>query len=253
MLLSSFLGGVDTVDIVSEAKASTRPLDLILCLDASRSMNRVSTAEKAFPPGGTSIHEKPLPGSRWSELTDTVALFLDAMRDINPNARIGLVTFGGGASTERILGTGVESPLDLDLARLEQSLTLVISNEAGAIPATLQSYVDDNPALGLGTSLYEGLQVSLGTFDNNNNSSKHIVMLSDGAQAAVPSPEPILAAEDAADANVTVHTIAFGTGVDVLGDIAKETGGSTFSALGEDELREAFASLLARFRTKLVD
>ena len=36
-------------------------------------------------------------------------------------------------------------------------------------------------------------------------------------------------------------------------NIANETGGENFTALSEEELRQAFADLLGRFRTQLVD
>ena len=92
-----FFSGVidrDSVGIVADAVVSTRPVDVMLCLDASRSMNR--RPDGTFPPMATSINEPPLPESRWFELVATVDLLLDAMEQINPNARVGLVTFGGG-------------------------------------------------------------------------------------------------------------------------------------------------------------
>ena len=250
--LSNFLSGRKTVEIFSEAKASVQPIDLILCLDASRSMNRLPIAEKAFPPGGTTIHEPPLPGSRWFELEETVDLFLTELRGINPNARVGLVTFGGGASQKAIDKHGVESDLDHDLARLETSLTVVVSPGANAITETLASYGTDNPALGLGTSLYDGIELSVSAFDNAA-SVKHIIMLSDGQQAAVSRPEPLVAAEAAADQGIVIHTISLGGSFDVMDNIADETNGTKFSALNEEELKESFSRLIGRFRTKIVD
>ena len=251
-VLFSNLLGRQSVPIFAEAKASTRPIDIMLCLDCSRSMNRMSSTGK-FPPGAVTIHEKPLPGSRYFEMMDTVTLFLDAMKDVNPNARVGLITFGGGITTARNgLAASVVSALDDHGARMEQPLTLVISEEINEINETLQSYVSDHPALGLGTDIYEGVQFSVDAF-NNGNASQHVIMLSDGAQAAVSSPAPIVAAQDAAAAGVTIHTIAFGGNINVMGDIAVETGGTTVIARSEDELRDAFSKLLGRFRTQLVD
>ena len=251
VFLSTFLGGRQTVDVAADALASTRPLDLVLCLDASRSMNRTSSLGD-FPPGGSSIHEVPLPGSRWFEVTDTVELFLESMQAVNPNARVALVTFGGGAGDSRVAKTGVASALDADHARLEQPLTIVISPQANAINQTLQSYVDDNPALGLGTSLFDGLEFSLAAL-NDPNASRHVIMLSDGNQAAVTRPDPLTVATTAQQNGVTVHTISFGGNINVMENIANETGGENFTALSEEELRQAFADLLGRFRTQLVD
>lgn len=242
----------DTVDLNADATVSTRPVDVMLCLDASRSMNRRSSGG-GFPPGGTSINEPPLPGSRWFELVDTVAVFLQAMKETNPNARVGLVTFGGGF--EGIPGPNFDPPSELDeeYARTEQGLTVVISNQINGINQTLQSYGSDYPALGLGTSLYDGIIDSLAAFDNDS-ASKHIIMLSDGQQAAVGSrPGPIVAAEAAANDDVTIHTISFGGNFGVMTNIANETAGSNFTAFSEDQLREAFGQLLGRFRVQLVD
>lgn len=251
VFFSNLLGSDSHVKIFADAKASARSVDIMLCLDASRSMNLASdTRRRLFPPGGRTIHERPLPGSRWFELTETVGVFLAAMQETNPNARVGLVTFGGGASWRR----RPFSELDDDFARFEKEMTVVIASDISDITKVMESYAIDHPALGLGTSLYEGIKLSLSSFPNDTDSVKHIVMLSDGQQAAVNSPRPVLAARDAARQNVTIHTIAFGSeSIDDLEDIASETGGSVFAAISEKELKEAFAKLLGRFRVQLVD
>ena len=251
VFFAGLLGSGPHVKIVADATVSTRPIDIILCLDASRSMTRLSGGTpNELPPGGTSIHEPPLPGSRWHSLTDTVVLFLDALRDTNPNARVGLVTFGGGATPNA--NQQPPSPLDDDLSRFEVPLTVVVDNDVANINAVMDSYVD-HPALGLGTSLYDGIETSIGAFQTDTNSVRHIVMLSDGSQAAVTRPDPIVAASAASQANIVIHTISFDGDLETMQDIADETGGATFAAASDDELREAFAQLLGRFRVQLVD
>lgn len=248
VFMSSFLGGRERVRVVADATTSTRQIDIILCLDASRSMNRTSSAGKSFPPNAKTIHEPPMPGSRWFELTDTVALFVAAMQESNPSARVGLVTFGGGiVQTEHVV-----SDLDAEWARLENGLTVVIANGINDLVGTMESYATDFPALGLGTSLYDGLDTGLDAFENNG-ASRHIIMLSDGEQVAAGRPAPLVAAQAAAADGVTVHTISFGGNIGIMEDIADETGGSNFTALSEDELRDAFRQLLGRFRVQLVD
>lgn len=251
VFFAGLLGSGPHVKIVADATVSTRPIDIILCLDASRSMTRLSGGTpNELPPGGMTIHEPPLPGSRWHSLTDTVVLFLDALRDTNPNARVGLVTFGGGATPNA--NQQPPSPLDDDLSRFEVPLTVVVDNDVANINAVMDSYVD-HPALGLGTSLYDGIETSIGAFQTDTNSVRHIVMLSDGSQAAVTRPDPIVAASAASQANIVIHTISFDGDLETMQDIADETGGATFAAASDDELREAFAQLLGRFRVQLVD
>ena len=250
VFFAGLLGSDPHVKIFADATVSTRPIDIILSLDASRSMNRLSgSTQNEFPPGGTSIHEPPVPGSRWHSLTNTVVLFLDALKDTNPNARVGLVTFGGGATPKE---NQPSSPLDDDLSRFEVPLTVVVDNDVANINAVMDSYVD-HPALGLGTSLYDGIETSVGAFQTDTNSVRHIVMLSDGSQSAVSRPEPILAARAASQDNIVIHTISFDGDFATMQDIAAETGGATFAAASDDELREAFAQLLGRFRVQLVD
>ena len=246
VFFSQLLGSAPTTKIFADAKVSTRPVDIMLCLDASRSMNRAADME-GFPPGQPNARRPPAEGSRWFALRDTVAIFISAMREINPNARIGLVTFGGGVEHN------FPSGLDDDLSRFEIPLTVVASSNIADITATLDSYVTDFPALGQGTSLYDGLQTSIQNFENVG-SSQHILMLSDGSQGGgVDRPDPLLAAADAASAGITVHTIAFGETLTVMEDIAADAGGATFAAFSEQELRDAFANLLGRFRVQLVD
>ena len=251
ILFRSFLD-TQSVNLNADATVSTRPIDVMLCLDASRSMNRTPSNTFGLPPGGTSINEPPLPGSRWFELVDTVALFLNAIRQTNPNARVGLVTFGGGFVGARTGGLALESELDEELARLEKGLTVVISNKVGGINQKLESY-KDLPALGLGTSLFDGIMFSLDAF-NRPQSSKHIIMLSDGSQSSVgPRPGPLVAANTAVAEDVTIHTISFGGEFGIMSSIADATGGSNFTALSQEQLEEAFGNLLGRFRVQLVD
>ena len=248
VFLSNFVGGPDQVRITADATVSNRPVDVILCLDASRSMNRAP--DKSFPPGGTTIHEPPLPESRWFELKETVRQFLASMRNVNPNARVGLVTFGGGKNSA---STGVISDLDEDWARLEQGLTVVIANEIEDLVDTMESYATDFPALGLGTSIFDGIEFSRDAFETEVASSNHVILLSDGNQVAPGRSNPLIAARAAAAQDITIHTISFGGNISVLADIALETGGSNFTALTEEELDEAFRQLLGRFRVQLVD
>ena len=234
--------------IFADAVTGTRQIDIFLCLDASRSMNRLPN--KGFPPGASSIHEPPLPGSRWFELKDTVQLFLAEIKAVNPNARVGLVTFGGGFPIYPAAAVA-DSPLDATNARLEIPLELVISDEIGAIVDTMNAYTNFE-ALGLGTSIYDGVLTSLQEFENDN-ASRQIILLSDGNQVIENRPSPAVAGQEALQAGVVVHTISFGGDFAALKGISTATGGSDFTAVTVEELREAFSQLLGRFTVNLVD
>ena len=247
VFLSNFVGGTKNVKVVASATSSTKPVDIMLCLDASRSMNRVSTSDKGLPPGAKGIHEPPRKGSRWFEVKDTIELFLASLVTENPNARIGLVTFGGGIKQSK----HITSDLDLDWARTEVNLVAATHGDI-TINETLESYVTDFPALGLGTSIYDGLDSSLAAFDNHE-ASRHVILLSDGKQVAQGRPAETNAAYDAADAGVRVHTISFGSNIKSLPEISDITSGTNFTALNEEQLQAAFRQLLSAFRVQLAD
>jgi len=130
---------------------------------------------------------------------------------------------------------------------------VVVADDISDITDTMNSYSQELPALGLGTSLFDGINFSRDAFLNDTNSSKHIVMLSDGSQAAPGRSNPIIAAQAASDEDIKIHTISFGADLPVMENIANETGGQSFEAVSDDQLREAFAQLLGRFRIQLVD
>lgn len=239
LFFPNLLGGRETVAVSSQAKTATTPVDIMLCLDASRSMHyRLQ--------GGGNVNLPPGPNSRWQVVMDTVALFLDSMQEINKNARVGLVTFGGGVDAP---AGKVYSPLDDEEARFENALTAVISPEIDELNETLQSYVTDYPALGWGTRLAAGIDLCIPGFENEN-AQKHILVLGDGASPVAPT---LNAAADAADNDIRVHSISFTGSYGVLEDVALAGEGMFFVALTEEELKEAFRTFLGNLKSQLVD
>lgn len=243
IFFSNLLGGRETVAVSSEAKAATTPVDIMLCLDASRSMNLKPTGG-GVP--GHNANNPPGPGSRWMVLMETVALFLDSIKEINQNSRVGLVTFGGG--TPPPAGRTL-SPLDEDDARFEHELTPVTSRDIGELNETLQSYASDYPALGWGTRVGDGLELCIPQFDTRH-AQKHILLLGDGTSAATPA---LRAAAEAVANDIRVHSISFGGSFGILEDVALAGEGMFFVALTEEELKEAFRAFLGNLKTQLVD
>lgn len=244
-LLIAPMFGVDQVNVTTEAISATRQIDVVLCLDASRSMT--AKPQGGQPPGGL-FDGPPVPGSRWFVLMETVGQFLNALKEVNPNARVGLVTLGGGKISPR-----VPSPLDLELARTEQGLESVLSSDG--INRVLRSYVS-LPALGLATSLFDGLEFSTDLLiaeSQTVNTDRVVIFLSDGAQALVDRPEPTVAASRAAANGVRVHTVSFGGRISVMEDIAQIARGDHFSAASGNDLKDVFVALLGKFNPRLAD
>ena len=98
------LFGVDDFNTSPKSTVSYSPIDVVLCLDISRSM--AWTVTNSRPPASVgTIHAPPVDGSRWLALVEAVNEFLEKAEAQSPSLRISLVTFGGGQRVR------VESPL----------------------------------------------------------------------------------------------------------------------------------------------
>ena len=253
-LLGTLLAQSD-IDLPVFTVAETGRFELYLALDASRSMNRTAdgTANGAdeFPPGGTTIDEPPLPGSRWFTLLEEVENFLDLVEQTDTGtgasaSLIGLTTFGGGLNPFM-----TPSPLDADFGRFEfAAAPLAVNN-----PLIIQRLEDYSqlPALGVGTSIYDGVQLATQQLQTTQTPRQQfIVLFSDGNQAVNGQrPDELEAAQDAANLGITIYTIAFATDNQNLADIAKITGGESFSANNQQELQDAFTAIARSLSTRV--
>ncbi len=253
-----FMGGLlgkDEVSITAQSVSAFQPIDVVLAIDASRSMNGADQQNREsgeYPPGGTTNHEPPLPGSKWFAMTDAVEEFLNLVEESNPNARIGLVTFGGGLTSK------VPSPLD-DLA-VRSELPIQSIELRNQITDKLRSY-QSFPALGLGTFIFDAIHESLDMIETGNpKGDRFIILLTDGQQFTggegrkIFRPPPSVAAERARDKNIKIHTINFRLVANSeLLDVADVSGGDSFDAADGDELRVAFRELIKKFKLRLAD
>ena len=249
-LLGTLLAQSD-IDLPVFTVAETGRFELYLALDASRSMNRTADGATEFPPGGTTIDEPPLPGSRWFTLLEEVENFLDLVEQTDTGtgasaSLIGLTTFGGGLNPFM-----TPSPLDADFGRFEfAAAPLAVNN-----PLIIQRLEDYSqlPALGVGTSIYDGVQLATQQLQTTQTPRQQfIVLFSDGFQAVNGQrPNELEAAQDAANLGITIYTIAFATDNQNLADIAKITGGESFSANNQQELQDAFTAIARSLSTRV--
>ncbi|QDT68818.1 von Willebrand factor type A domain protein [Planctomycetes bacterium MalM25] len=140
--------------------------------------------------------------------------------------RVGLVVFGDSPF--------LQAPFTTDLALCRQLLDETVVGMAG-------------PRTALGDALGLGMQL----FENSDTPTKTMIALTDGNDTASAVP-PVEAARVARDRGVTIHTIAIGDpstvgeeaiDLDVLRQVAKESGGESFLALDRDELQEIYDQL----------
>lgn len=225
------------VDLNPHAIVEASKIDLVISIDASRSMNYSADRGSKYPPGGTSINEPPLPGSRWFALTDAINLFFGEIKA--GDIRMGLTTFGGGSSRK----PRVESPLDKKLARTNFSLG---DFETRSIQTNkrMNRYAKF-PALGYGTSIYDGLNQSIDILNTSSRPSKRIVLLfTDGNQSPfLHRPSELEAADRAARDDITVYTVGYSVNGSNLQTIADMTGGKYFAVSNPRELQQAFEDI----------
>lgn len=243
-ILGSLVANGD-IDIPVFSVAEANRIDLILCLDASGSMNSAAdrSSGNRFPPGASSVHEPPMPGSRWFALRNSVDDFIAGFSDLDSN--LGLVTFGGGRENRP---GGVVSPLDSTNARVEVELER-FEITGPLVEAKMQEYTEIT--LGYGTSIFDGLDQAVTLLANPSIPAKrYIILQTDGSQVA-DRPSEIVAGERAASLGIKVFTIAYGTNGANLKKISKLTGGQSFSANNAEDLDKAFEAISASLGARI--
>ena len=239
------LFGIDDFNTSPRSVASYSAIDVVLCVDISRSMAWPLTGESitAIAP---SPDVPPHPGSRWLALVDSANTFLNQAEKQSPSLRVSLVTFGGGQRLR------VDSPWDDGEARVETQF-----NSVGAaqndIDTTLD-FISDN-VLASQTPTKEGLELTRSVFNDQSSerTTKICILLSDGA-ATTGSPDDAAAA--LAGDGVKIHTIYFTGREDgrlELEAIAQAGGGEALNAGNETELDNAFSQILRSLRVSLVE
>ena len=235
--------GTDQFDAGVQSTVAFNPVDVVLCLDISRSM-AWEIGSRTAPEGG-GFHKPPLPGSRWSALVDAVQSFLSQAEDQSPSLRVSLVTFGGGVFKN------VESPWDATRTRTETNLEFI--GAARSKISERMDFVTQHP-LGFSTPTKEAIAQSTGVFaaQSDQEVRKIVILLSDGAETtgSVTSATQLAVAE-----GIRIHTIYFaGTGDQgSMEEIASITGGLALNADNKLELDQAFNQILTLLSVSLVE
>ena len=239
------LFGVNSFNTSPRSTTSFNPIDIVLCIDISRSM--------AFPLTGESITTiapspdvPPHPGSRWLALVDSVNKFTAQAATQTPSLRVSLVTFGGGRRVR------VDTPWDKEMTRVQNPFDF-IGPAQGAINTSLQ-FISDN-VLAFDTPTKEALQLTQSVFHNGSseNTTKICILLSDGAAT---TGSPTNAASLLSQTGVTIHTIYFAgreEGRTQLEAIAMAGGGVASNADDQIGLDQAFSQILSSLGISLVE
>jgi len=142
---------------------------------------------------------------------------------------------------------------DFILKRLNDNIGIVLFGDFAFIasPVTYEkevvsemlSYLEIGMA-GDNTAIGEGIEQSIRALSFSKAKSKVIILLSDGEHNSgriSPKDAVVLAKER----NIKIYTIAVGEDFNpaLLKEISKETGGKSFAAVNEDELKEVYSQI----------
>lgn len=240
-----------------QSTAGQQEVEICLCLDRSGSMTFDMTGKdysfapnnplllKIYQPLGFVLQNMLSPphpsASRWSALDGAIDTFLDEVGTLNAPPRTALVTWGSDfnmpvAPYTKFKASTKELPLP-------SSNNFNWSNNANSI-RTIVAGLGAKTMMG-GTNLSAGLDTAvqvLGGANNNNFSTKVIVLLTDGEWN--DGRNPINAAHDAQAKGMIVHCVSMLTTQQPdLQRIADITGGRYYGTTNDAELRSAFSSI----------
>jgi len=227
--------------------------EIVLCIDRSHSMCfDLSGADWSYPgsivyPAGY-ITPPHAVNSRWAYLDKAIEAFVTKIQERNIEPDVGLITWG----SDLTLGWSwwPHNGRSFNAVTVELPLGKQINNVNAKIDA---KYTDIMMG---GTNMAAGLDASINMLTASSTNSlayKTIILMSDGMWNT--GRNPLLSAQDAAAANITVHTVSF-VSVDnqsVMTNIANTTGGRSYSATNQTELRKAFEELAGSLPIVLID
>ncbi len=236
---------------LSQGRRNVDAIAIAMTVDVSGSMEIIDITQREAERIRTQADAERLP-TRLDVVKKTFAKFVEA----RPDDLIGLVTFGGFASSR--------APLTADHETLLQVLKGVEVPSSGVDPRTGQP-IDGEETM---TAIGDGLATALARLKNAELKSKIVILLSDG-QSNTGAVEPDAAADAAAKMGVKVYTIGVGghSGIalarmrDMFGrtqirqvqndgfdeaqlkSIAKKTGGRYFGVRDEKGLKAALEEI----------
>ncbi len=236
--------GTDTYSTANESVASAFACEVCLVLDRSHSMCFDQTGTTwSYPPPiytdwTTGIKTKPTTGSRWLALDAASSSFCNILKTANAPPRVALVTWASdiGTNTTEYSLTGKTSvgvSTDLALTTNMDSVYTAINNRSKDV------------MLG-GTNMSGGIDRGVQILSAANVRSyarKIMILMTDGQWNA--GRDPILAANDAKAANITIHCVCFLSNADqtTSQQIAAITGGKFYYATNSATLNAAFTDL----------
>lgn len=257
--------GHESFETAQAATATRQNVEVVLALDRSGSMGwDMSGYGWAYPDGNPNLSSfyywgttwqyylsPPHPtDSRWGVMDSAVNIFIEEAGQFIPPPRISLVTWSNeysvNADQYRYYSTA-----SLDVALPSRNTDDWAANSQ-AVLAALDARGQE-PVMG-GTNMAAGIDLAAQQLVNSDSrlAKKIVIVLTDGQWNA--GRDPVDAARDAADQELTIHTVSMNGGSEyTCREVARITGGSYHSASNPEQLREAFRDLARSLPITLVE
>jgi Mg-chelatase subunit ChlD len=213
--------GVDDFEPTQVATAVRLDRDLMLVVDRSSSMKLMIEGDSVNM--STSDPRFPLPpdmdNSRWGALYEAVEEFIDALDETPMIEQVGLVSYASQGTWAGVFNTNAD---------INQQLTLTPSLVMTAMDVLSASVFNGN------TNISAGIDNGVVALTNEATARpfayKTMVLMTDGNWNA--GRDPVLAAYDAAEEDIVIHTITFADQANQadMQAVAAATGGNHYHA-----------------------
>lgn len=234
--VSLFFGGVmgvDTFEPIQRATSTMLDRDVCLVIDRSGSMGLSIYSNWS----GNGQNCGPLDAdTRFAALTEAIDDFLVELRSTYPEEHVAVASYSSWF--RRYCGRG--AALNFDQADIRQELTDDYSLVEAVMADFMQNGIGGNTAIGEG--LRKGIEAVMAN-GSRPFAQKTIVLMTDGLHNTGVSPAAIAA--DAAEQDITVHTVTFSPAADrnLMRQVASMTGGQHFHADTAGDLRTVFREI----------
>jgi len=222
----------------SRVAASTQ-LDREICLVVDRSGSMMWSLDGSDLPGGSC--DPPHAQSRWIACNNAVLAFIAELEQTHQQEQCSLVTYSsaGTGCGLRFTTSDINAPLSFDYQPVRDEMARLTSQPVQG--RTAISAGIDNGILALTDRRARRYAV------------KTMVVMTDGLHNQ--GREPILSAQDAAQANITVHTVTFSVDADIrrMRDVAAAAGGKHFHAPDAAALEDIFREIASTLPVMLTE
>ncbi len=249
-----------------QATAGQQEVEVCLCLDRSGSMLfDMSGTDFVYPPNNPRLStftawgamwqnhlSAPHPtDSRWAVLSRAVNTFLTEAGGFQYPPRTSLVTWGTNYTMP------IAPSTFFPVVQTDHALPASVGFDWSTNKTSIETAITtrgQNPMMG-GTNLSAGLDRAVAVLTGANSrplSNKIVILLTDGMWN--DGRDPVLAAQDAANAGIVVHTVSMLTATQAtLSQVSSITGGQYYATQNEAQLQNAFRELARSLPIVLTD